>query len=247
MKKANILIITLLAGIFFSCSDNENTYRLSGKIEGGANEKLYLMEMENSGVNALDTIVLDKKGGFSVKETLKEPSIFILQGKNDYIMLCPQKNEKIKITGEYNNLSTSYTIQGSKESGKLKTLSDKQTQTRFTLKMLNDQLAQMDITNIDSVRREVALTYQSIREEQRNFVINYINANEGSLTTLVALYRTMENRPLIDFRNDLDIYKKVLNGLKKTYPDNKNTDNLEKFILHVQQIQTNNSVNNDKK
>ena len=246
MKHINKIILLAIVILLGACTKDKNAYTLSGKLENCNECSLYLMEMESSGVKSLDTIRTDKKGNFKVTEQLLEESIFILQGRNDYIMLCPKQDENITITADYENLATTYTIKGSGESSKLKVLGDEQTKTRFALKMLSEQLAQANIYNMDSVRKEITNIFINIREQQKQFIINYINSNKGSLTTLVALYRNFENRPLIDYNKDFDIYKQVLEGLQKTYPNNKNTKNLQRFITDLEQIKQNDTINNGK-
>ncbi|MGP1514431.1 MAG: DUF4369 domain-containing protein [Bacteroidales bacterium] len=233
MKRTRNLFLILITIFFVACSDKGDNYELTGKLENCNECSVYLMEMENSGVKALDTIKVSKDGKFSVKEKLAEESIFILQGSNDYIMLCPKKNEKIRITADYENMAVTYTIEGSEESSKLKLLNDKQTMTRFALKNMNEQLQMQDINNIDSVRQEITKKYHLLRENQRQFLIDYINTYEGSLTTLVALYRNMENTPLIDPLRDEAIYEKVLKGLQKKLPNNKNTKYLEHLVSRI--------------
>lgn len=242
MKKIKTLLITVLIIMVSSCSKDKDTYTISGTMKNGDGAEMYLMEMENSGVKMLDTIKIKDKGSFSATEHLQEESIFILQGPNDYIMLCPKIGEKIKINADFDNMAVTYTITGSEESAKLKVLSDKQTMTRLTLKAMSDQLQMMDISNADSMRQEVAKKYKLLRNNQREFIIGYINNNLGSLTTLVAIYRNMEGRPLIDMNEDFDIYKKVLQGLEKMYPTNKNTENFRNFIKHYEQAENNASI-----
>ena len=237
MKTIKILCIAATLCLFAACSNNTDTYRLSGKLENCDECTLYLMEMQSQGVKALDTIKANKNGSFSVDERLDYESIFLLQGPSDYIMIFPKKGEKINIAADYTSLSSTYNVKGSEESSKLKLLSDKQIMTRVALKAMYDQLNMADADSYDTVRQEIAAKYKMLRDNQRSFLINYINTNKGSLTTLVALYRNMENSPLIDFKTDLDVYKNVLDGLKKTYPDNINTKNLEQFINQAEQLQ----------
>ncbi|MBR1625875.1 MAG: DUF4369 domain-containing protein [Bacteroidales bacterium] len=242
MKYIKYFIFTAVIGFFVSCTTDTDSYFLKGRLENCDSCELYLMEMENSGVRALDTLKADSDGKFSSKEKLEEESIFILQSKNDYIMLCPKTGEKIVINGDYENLATTYSITGSEESSKLKLLNDKQVMTRIALKNMSEQLQMTDINNIDSVRKEIQNKYNLLRNNQREFLISYINSNEGSLTCLVALYRNMENVPLIDYRKDFDVYKKVLKGLKSEYPDNRNTKDLERFVKEIESIQQNDTV-----
>ena len=122
-------------------------------------------------------------------------------------------------------------------------MNDKQIMTRVALKNMSEQLAMMNIDDGPQIRKSIAEKYKLLRQTQREFLINYINTNEGSLTTLVALYRNMENSPLIDPIKDFDIYEKVLKGLEKKYPNNKNTENLKRLLADIQSAKQNNPAN----
>lgn len=237
MNKKLLVLMSVILILFASCSKDKNSYTLSGKLNNGNKSFIVLMEMQNSGAKAIDTINLDKDGSFDVKEHLDSPSLFIFQGENDYIMLCPQKGEKININANFDNLALTYKISGSVESEKLKQLNNQQVKTRIVLKAMSDEMNMTNTSNVDSLKTIMRERYAKLRENQRSYLINYINNNVGSLTTLVALYRTMENTPLIDFHTDLDIYKKVLSGLEKKYPNNQHTIGLKTFISQAEELQ----------
>jgi hypothetical protein len=237
MNKRLLVLMSVIVVLFASCNRDKNSYTLSGKLTNGNKSYIVLMEMQNSGPKTIDTINLSNDGSFDVREHLENPALFIFQGENDYIMLCPQKGEKIKINANFDNLAVTYNISGSAESQKLKELSDQQTKTRIVLKAMSDEMNMSNTSNIDSLKTIMRVRYAKLRENQRQYLINYINHNLGSLTTIVALYRNMENTPLIDFHTDLDIYKKVLSGLEKKYPNNQYTLDLKTFIKQNEELQ----------
>ncbi len=241
MKNIRNLFLIALIFLVASCSKDENSYQISGKLKNGSNQTLYLLEMQDNGFKPLDTIDLSDNGKFSITENFGEPSIFILQATNDYITFCPSGGENIEINGDYKDLSGTYTIKGSKESEKLKILNEQQVYTRKQLKDMFDQLNMMNIEDADSVRAIVTEQFQILREQQKTFLTKFIEDNQGSLTSLVALYRQFENRPFFDLNRDFDMFDKVLKGLKKAYPNNSNTKNLEALVNNFKQLQQNNT------
>lgn len=247
MNKKLLTILAVMVLIFTSCSkfkkvDNES-FRLSGNMTNANKGYLVLLEMREQGVRVVDSIEIDKNGDFSITEKLPSPTLFILQGKNDYITICPQRKEDIKINANFEDMASTYKIAGSPESSKLQILNNEQTKSRLALKTMSDVMNMSSTDNFDSLKTVIRGRYMLLRNNQRKFMIDYINANLGSLTTLIALYRTMENEPLIDFHTDLDIYQKVLVGLEKKYPNNAHTLALKNFIEQAKQVQSQNVAN----
>ena len=95
---------------------------------------------------------------------------------------------------------------------------------------MSDYLKSANIENLDSIKHVFVLRLQDIHAQELAYSENFIRKNKGSLTTLIALYRTFEGRPLFDYRNDLSIHKETLEGLNTTLPNNQHTLILKKFI-----------------
>ena len=62
----------------------------------------------------------------------------------------------------------------------------------------------------------------------------FIEENQGSLSTLIALYKPFNNRPLIDTRapENIDWYDLVLEGLQQSLPDNPHTLHFKNSVEH---------------
>ena len=144
----------------------------------------------------------------------------------------------------WENLSVSYDIQGSYESSLLwqlqqytndgaKILNELIDTTEYYAKLYFDKrvdeatvLAKKDMT--DSI-------YRRAFEEQQEYVCRFIEENQGSLSTLIALYKPFNNRLLIDTRdpNSIDYYDLVLEGLQERYPDNPHTLHFKNTTEHL--------------
>ena len=59
--------------------------------------------------------------------------------------------------------------------------------------------------------------------DQQHYVVNFIQDHLGSLTTLIALYKPFNNRPLINPADSFEFYEAVLEGLEESMPDNPHT------------------------
>ncbi len=228
--------------LFSSCSKTEkapeNGFVLSGTISNASAPYLVLTEIGKTGFLPNDTLPIDEKGNFSKSIQMQEATLYSLSYKNDYITLCPQAKEIISIKANDEDFSGSYSVSGSKESEALKELNARNLNTRKTLKAMSDYLKTSDIDNLDSIRYVFLSRLQNMQTEEEDFTIKFINSHNGSLVSLIGLYRTFEGRPLFDYRRDLSIYKDVLERLERTMPENQHTIILRSFI-EQKETQTN--------
>lgn len=233
-KFSNLITIVAIAVLTFGCNKtqkpDQNSFLLKGNIQDSDAEYMVLSEIGKTGFIASDTIVLDKNGNFSHLVKMSEETLYSLSLKDDYITLCPKAKEEIEIKSSANDFSGTYSVSGSEESILLKELNNRSNQVRKTLKSMSDYLKSTNIDNLDSVKHVFVLRLQDIHAQELAYSENFIRKNKGSLTTLIALYRTFEGRPLFDYRNDLSIHKETLEGLNATLPNNQHTLILKKFI-----------------
>ena len=240
---SSIVLVVVIAVIVWLCCRDTSTYSIKGQLKGGEDKFLVLMEMEAEGVRPVDTINLSSKGKFSAKESIKDAGLFILQGENDYLMICPAKDEKIIVEGDFYDLSLSSSVTGSKESENLRLLIDRQKKTGLFLKAIQDEWDMADPNAKDSLINVNREKFRMIHKAEKDFLTKYIETHQGSLTTIPALYTTIEGNQVFSPKKDIEVYKKVLKGLEKTLPSNKHTKNLRDFIQKVELAEgkTNNS------
>lgn len=235
-----IAIICCLVLIIWACialfSSNSNSYRLQGRLKGGENKILVLLEMEADGPHAIDTIYLSSKGKFSHKAKLKEPSLFVLQSDNDYMLFCPSKKETINIEGDFYDLALSTSVTGSKESEDLRLLIDRQKKTGMIFKAIQDEWDMAAPEAKDSLLVVIKEKFAQLHTLEKEFLKKYIKEHEGSLTTIPALYETRMGNPVFSPKKDIEVYEQVLKGLEKTLPSNKHTQNLRNFIQKVKSM-----------
>lgn len=251
MNKAKKLILVVLSLMMAACGGKQTMgdkeFLLSGRVQGGDAPWLILMEIGKNGFTSADTLKTDDKGNFSKVVRMEEETLYSLSYKEDYITLCPKAGEKIAINGYADDFSGSYTVTGSKESEWLKELNEHNHKVRSILKTMSDYLKINNIDNVDSVKHEFLIRLRDIHGSEVAYTEDYIRSHKGSLTCLIALYRTFEGRPLFDYRNDLTIYNEVLNELKKTQPTNQHTKTLEEFIAEKERVNDERLAEEEKK
>lgn len=233
MKK--VLYLSIICLLATACGRNKETFTIEGYIKGGENKYVKIEEITPSEVIYIDSVLLDDKGEFEFKYKMPYKSFYnIAVSQSDFIMLLPDYGEKIKITGDYNNLSRTYQLIGSPESQLLWQLNDYTimgADRLDSIKNVYDILIQNTDTNF--IKKEKQLLdsiYLNAYYEQQDFVIGFIEEHSGSLSTLIALYKTFNTIPLIKPEQGFEYYEIVNNGLKNNLPENPHTLNFDNTI-----------------
>jgi len=241
MKKLFFLLplLVVLAGC------QRNTFTISGTLEGGAGHTLWLEEIAPNGPMFIDSIPMDDKGHFKYTYKMPYRSLYNLHTTADnYIVTLPDYGERLKVTGRYDNLSLSYDITGSPESSLLWQLQQYTNDGAHVLQALIDttdhyaQLyfdKQVDEQTVLDKKAETDSIYRLTASEQQDYIFRFLDENQGSLSTLIALYKSFNNRPLIDTRdpNSIEWYDLVYEGLQERYPDNPHTLHFKNTVEHL--------------
>ncbi|MBR5254604.1 MAG: DUF4369 domain-containing protein [Bacteroidales bacterium] len=246
MKISRKIFFVLFIFLAVSCKENKELkkdfFTLSGVVSNSTEQYLVLSEVGKSGFTQNDTIPIDEKGNFSKSIKMQEPTLYSLSYGKEYIIICPAIEEEIKIKAVANNFSGTYMVEGSKESELLKKLNKENYNVRLSLKSMSEELKKTDVEKLDSVRASMLEKYISTKQYQEKITKDFINENLGSLTTLIALHRTFDGIPLFDFRQDLEIHKRVLKALEQTFPNNQHTLTLKNFIAEKEKAQKENGI-----
>lgn len=241
-----ILFFVLIILNAVSCKQNKeiksDSFELSGAIQNTTESYLLLSEVGKSGFTQNDTLLIDEKGKFSKSIEMKEPTLYSLSLGNEYIVICPQTGEQITLKANANNFAGTYTIEGSHESELLKELNKENYNIRLSLKSMSEELSKADTAKLDSVKTSILEKFMQMKQYQEKISADYIEKNKGSLTTLIALYRTFDGIPLFDHRQSLDMHKKVLADLEQTLPNNQHTLTLRNFVTEKEKALNGNGL-----
>lgn len=210
-------------------------FSLSGEIAGGAGKRLWVEEIGPKETMFIDSVQIDSAGHFEFQFQPSYRSLFALHvTPENYIVFLPDNGETIELDGQWDSLSLTYTIQGSRESLLLWQLQEFYNEGARVLRDIvdtanhyDDLLKRKKITKkqYDAKRKESNDIYRDAFLEQQDYICRFIEENKGSLATLIALYKDFNHRPLIDARDpgSIDYYDLVLQGLQQTLPDNPHT------------------------
>ncbi|MDR1725637.1 MAG: DUF4369 domain-containing protein [Bacteroidales bacterium] len=246
------LILYLIVGFLLAVSCNravkDNEFSLNGALKQSKEMKLVLSELDTNGYKTLDTIKTDKNGAFKKYFSTKNENIYRLSlSDNDFIVFIAKAKDVITIKANVGSFSSTYKIEGSKTSEELQKLNSENIATRQQFAMMKEQLLQSRGTeNEQEVREQIKQKYNLLHQQEREFTLKFIDENIGNLASVIALYRTFDGQWLV-MADELEIYNKVLDGLKKTMPNNPQTIYLEncikkneKLVEHIKKQQNDN-------
>ena len=221
-----------------------DTFTVEGTIEGGAGHTLWLEEIAPEGTLFIDSIPVDSKGRFMYKYKMPYQSLYNLHTtEGNYAVLLPNYGERIHVEGNYDNLSMTYSVSGSPESILLWQLQQFSNDGNLALTQLIDTTAYyqallaegaVDEATVAAKKEMTDSIYRQLFSEQQDYMCRFIEENQGSLSTLIALYKPFNNRPLIDTRapENIDWYDLVLEGLQQSLPDNPHTLHFKNSVEH---------------
>ena len=242
MKRTHTTLIAsaiLLVATLTGCG-NKQQIVFEGTLENGAGKVIYIEEMTPDSRLFIDSVTLDSKGHFRYKYDMPYKTFYNLHvSENDYVVVSPDYGETIEIAGDYNQLSKSYTLKGGRDSQLLWQLQDYSNQGAEVLSDIvatdskNRQLladGDMSQQEYDHEREITDSIYLAAFAMQQQYIVHFIEDNLGSLTTLIALYKPFNNRPLVDPANSFEFYEAILEGLQETMPDNPHTLHFKNMV-----------------
>lgn len=245
MKPFAFRFSLLAFAVLLLAACNRDGFTIKGTLEGGAGQTLWLEELSPEGPLFIDSIAVDGNGNFKYHYDPPYRSLYNLHTTADnYIVTLPDKGETLEVSGEWENLSATYTIKGSPESNLLWQLQQYTNDGSKILRTLvgtvghNQMLldnGEIDQATFDARKAETDSLYKEAAMEQYEYICRFIEENKGSLATLIALYKPFNSRLLIDPRSpvSIDYYDTVLSGLERTLPDNPHTLHFKNSTEHL--------------
>ena len=234
----SFLAVTLLLAM--ACT-RQKGFVVEGTLQGGAGKTVYFEEITpRDGALRVGEATLDKHGRFSFRYDMPYQSFYNLHvSETDYVVLLPQQGETIRLSGCYDSLQVSYRVEGSPESTLLWQLQDYTNQGLALLAALvamdrENQQRYPDPKAYQAAKQHTDSIFMEIHGQQVRYMQDFIDDNQGSLATLIALYKPFNNHPLLPPESSADYYEMVLQGLQDKLPDNPHTVNFKNTVAEVQ-------------
>ena len=226
MKK--ILVMSLAIVLLWSCDNKENV-TIKGSYEAAAGQMLGLEMLNISSTQQIDSAKVKSNGNFKFNFDLKDTELILLKNKEgQYINLLASPEDVIELDMNDEDFLTGYTLSGSEDSEKIKSLVVQVEKTKLDLDSIFIQLEELEDLETPEAKALIS-AYQKIFEAQKLHNIKFIVENLSSPASVYALYQRITPEVyLLNDLKDLQYYKIVADSMKVNFPES----TLTKTILN---------------
>lgn len=212
-----IILISALVLSLFSCEENSKGYIIKGQIEGVEDGiPVTLKALENGKQVPLDTAYI-KNESFSFNGEITNPDLHLVMVR-DIIGTLPfiLENKELKMTLYKDSLGMSV-IEGSKENDFAQDYRKKASEFRFENNALLKKIDLAKQNNDTSSVKTYSDRISTIRQNFRDFNINYAYDNNNSIFSILLLENLFRTRAL-KINEINDIFKKYSDTLQNSSP-----------------------------
>ncbi len=235
-KLAILLIISILT--FSSCHKNvENNFFITGKVQNAPkNLTVKLFLSLPTGSQLVDSTQIDEKGNFSFKTKTTGKNFYYItfSGKNDNIYILADSNTHLTITLDYQNILSSYKIQGSYENQLLQQLEQRLFRTKSKIDTLAQRFLQVKEKGLADSAKKIDSLIQLTLDEQKKYSTDFIRRHYNSLVAIAALSQVYApGKSVFKPLDDAQLYFMVDTALGWRYPNNPQVLRLHSLVLNI--------------
>ena len=184
-------ILILFTVVLFATSCSKSGYKISGTLENAAGDMLILELVKTRTLESVDSVVVDASGRFEMKGELENADYFLLRKEpENLITLILEPGQQLTITGDLEDFGSKYDVTGSAGSKLIKEFNTKLAETLDKITELN-QIYNESIgnENIAEIMKDLQERSDKILKEQKNYSIEFVKNNVGSLASVLVLYQ----------------------------------------------------------
>ncbi|SNR29270.1 Thiol-disulfide isomerase or thioredoxin [Hymenobacter mucosus] len=235
-KMKSFLVMGALLGMVNACSKNTTPttgtastaagYQINGQLQNApAGTKLYLAELGDTQFVSRDTATVNEKGEFTFTGSVPEAGLYQVKANDqNQVLLVLQNGARVRLTGDAQKLSDTYTVQGSPDSEYLQRVSRSVLQSQRASQAAMPRLEQRYNQAAQAGRSDSMAAIQrqaeALQTQGQAEVRQLVRQNPGSVVSAFVVSGVLnpeENFGLADT---------VATQLKKTMPDSRYTKSL---------------------
>lgn len=228
MKK--ITFAALAALTITACSSGPE-FQVNGDISGADGKMLYLEASGLEGIVPLDSVKLKGEGSFRFKQSRPEsPEFYRLRVDNKIINFSVDSIETIQFKAPYADFETTYTVEGSENSNKIKELTLKQSNLQKNAEELLSALRSNRIRH-DVFEDSLATLIKNYKNDVK---VNYIYAAPNTAAAYFALFQKLNDYLIFDPLNnkdDVKCFAAVATSLNNAFPNAVRSKNLYNIVI----------------
>ncbi|MFP3861048.1 MAG: redoxin domain-containing protein [Bacteroidales bacterium] len=238
MRQIMLFAVSLI--FIQGCGTKSNDFTIEGKYDNAAGEEISLIELKTEGTNKIDSMQIEDDGSFQLTGQTNIPKFFVVEaGKNNGLTLIVKPGEKIGLTGDLENLNSTYEIKGSEDSEKIVEMRTRLENTISELDSLGKIFRENpDDEEMNELRSRLTDKSNEIIEEHKEYTKDFIDNNINSLASLMALYQQIGPQSyVLDPKEDFEYFAKVDSSLMEQYPNSEPVQSLHSQVTDMKNRQ----------
>ncbi len=233
-----VVYLVMLAAIAVSCKDSTQ-YTISGKISNADGQYVYLDELKVTSTEALDSVMIDRKGEFEFKGHVSFPTFFLLRlsGKN-FVTLLVDSAEQVQVYGDAANFSRDYLVKGSEGSALVQELNKKLSRTKHQLDSIRSlEVMYRNDDNYAAKKQKWNEEYNEVRQNQIDYSSKFVADHPFSMANVLALYQKFDDDTYVI--QNLQSLKVAASALNSFYPESEHVKALYANTVKLMQDERN--------
>lgn len=223
-----LLFSALLISISLLTFAQGKNIEIKGIITQGVGKKIYLRTFVGNDQITLDSCVINKKGAYSLKLKVGDPTFFTLSLQPEIYALIlldsASSDARIVFNADATDWIGTHTITGSKESMAIADFTKKMTTNRQKLTEVNK--AYYSSSSVVE-RSKIQLTKDSLERNNVTIRNEFINNNFNSVAVIIAL-------GYLAIPQDIDLLRKIERGLAEKYPTSEFYINVKTQLVQIE-------------
>lgn len=230
MKRSNLLILLSVLFITVACQQKVDRFTIDGVILEANEKTLYLDRMGADKTVTIDSVKLDEEGKFSFShpETTDCFEFYRLRLDKHFINLVVDSTETISVYSSLPSMAVSYSVEGSENSSKLKSLVMEQIGVTQDINRLIQGFSGAEVGVLNNKLQETIDIFKTeIKSE-------YILSDPGSPAAYYALFMTVKGNTLFNAqadRQDAKCFAAVATQMDLHYPEAIRTKHLHNIAI----------------
>jgi peroxiredoxin len=236
----SIAIKTIVFSIILftsACGGQSTNVSIIGTIEGAAKKLVILRDASHDMIGTVDTTQTDELGNFEFNINVLSPQFVLLQleGEAEPIILLLAPKEEIIIKAETDSFASNYSVRGSKGSTLVNELNLRLNEVVSKIDSLSYHFrSSREDPKFDSIKAAIDSAYFFTLKSHKEYTEDFINSNRYSLASILALYQQYDKtRPVLNSRNDFELFSLVDSVLYPLYPENSLVANLHSNVNKI--------------
>lgn len=228
---------TLLIVLLMSACSSKDNFKVSGVIEGGAGQMLYIQKMGLDQTTTIDSVKLKKDGEFSFRgERLTEPTFLLLKmSDSNFITLLADSIESVEVFADASNLEDTYRLNNSIGSAYIQIFNKRMRTLNMELDTVIAEYNKLD-KNDKVGASHWASEYQRYLNDHKDFVGEFIMENPRSFAGYYALFQRLNDGSYVlnvMDKKDQVYFSTLATSLNLHYPESERAKHLYNYVLGV--------------